>query len=752
MNKLRRECLGVCWLFLLVGVGAVWAQSSTRTPEFLIADFERADYGNWSATGDAFGAAPARGALPGQQAVSGFLGKGLVNTFLNKDRSTGTLTSPSFTIERRYINFLIGGGRHPGKTCINLILADGRIVHTSTGPNNERLQKTTWDVSEFIGQTVTLQIVDSEKESWGHISIDHIHQSRTPWAANSQKPWVNMPLIDFTLSIKITGNYLNLPVDDSMQRCFMTLKQAQDKPVTGFTISLAEKEPVFWASIDVRDYKGQTLTYVIDQIIKDHPALKMIHQTDTIPLLDSLYNRPYRPQFHYSPRVGWVNDPNGLLYYNGVYHFFYQYNAYGMKWSNMRWGYATSTDLVHWTEYGIAFELPPGLLAFSGGGVVDWKNTTGLQKGKHPPLLLYLTVPDNGQFLVYSVDGGTDWIVYDKNPVTTIMNRDPKVFWYPASPKGSAVTSEPGGHWVMTLFSGNYNGTFHFSTSTNGLDWTPHTTNVFPGHNECPDMFEMAVEGNPSDKKWVFLSGAGNHKRGDCAKYSVGTFDGVTFTPVQDSIRIDSGKGSYSTQVFSDAPNGRKIFMSWFSRLFGSVGLPGMPSNAQFRVPWELTLYQEPGGLYRLRRWPVRELDILRGKKHHWQDVSVSPETPLKTDIEKRELDIDVTIRPGRSGSFSFHLAGLEIQYDCNTRTLKGFEKTVELRPINGELPFRILVDRTSVELFAHNGAVAMSGFWPTDYEKEVLTVISTQGTHRITTLDVHEMKSIWEEAVSDSQ
>ena len=218
MNKLRRECLGVCWLFLLVGVGAVWAQSSTRTPEFLIADFERADYGNWSATGDAFGAAPARGALPGQQAVSGFLGKGLVNTFLNKDRSTGTLTSPSFTIERRYINFLIGGGRHPGKTCINLILADGRIVHTSTGPNNERLQKTTWDVSEFIGQTVTLQIVDSEKESWGHISIDHIHQSRTPWAANSQKPWVNMPLIDFTLSIKITGNYLNLPVDDSMQR------------------------------------------------------------------------------------------------------------------------------------------------------------------------------------------------------------------------------------------------------------------------------------------------------------------------------------------------------------------------------------------------------------------------------------------------------------------------------------------------------------------------------------------------------
>jgi len=706
---------------------------ASAAPDVLIADFEQEDYGGWQATGNAFGTGPARGALSGQREVSGFEGKGLVNTYLKKDGAQGTLTSPALKIERRYVNFLIGGGTHPGRTCLNLMLADGRIAHSTTGPNSEKLRAATWDVSEFAGQTVTLQVVDTVRGGWGHLDVDHLVQSDTPTAKTVEKPWDRVPLVDFQMPVEITGNYLNLPVDDSKPRSRVSIDGPDGKRLRAFDISLTQDEPVFWASVDVRPYKGKTLKLEVDLHVKGDRSLEKIHQSETPVRAKDLYEEEFRPRFHYSPQVGWVNDPNGMVHYKGTWHFFYQYNPYGNKWANMHWGYATSTDLVHWKEQGVAFLLPPGFQAYSGGGVVDWKNTSGLGKGEHPPILLYVTEPKRGQLLVYSDDGGKNWKLYSEKPVTTIKHRDPKVLWY-----------EPGQHWAMTLFSGNYKGVFNFSTSKNGIDWTPGVAGTYPGHNECPDLAEMAVEGEPGVKKWVFFSGAGSFGAGDCAKYAVGSFDGKVFAAEQESIVIDSGRDNYSTQLYSDAPDGRHIFVGWITRGFRSAQLRGMTANAQFRVPWELTLYRAPDGTFRLRRLPVKEIDSLRGRKHEWVNAVLDPQSFFRPDLAHRELDLEIAIRPGSTGSFSFLLAGRELRYDCGTSTLHGFKRSVKLEPIDGQLLFRILLDRTSVELFANKGQVVMSGFSVADSSEAPFAIVTGEGTHLGSLVRIYEMKSIW--------
>ena len=546
-------------------------------------------------------------------------------------------------------------------------------------------------------------------------------------------------LIDKRITVSITGKYLNFPVDDSQPITSFSLRDSSGILFDEFVIRLAKNKPVFWASVNVGEYIGQKISITLDTIIAGHNALETFYQSDKIPEIENVYTQPYRPCFHYSPKVGWVNDPNGLVYYNGTYHFFYQHNPYGMRWSNMRWGYATSTDLIHWEEHGVVFDLPPGKLCFSGGGVIDWKNTTGLQKGEHPPLLLYVTVPDDGQYLVFSDDGGKNWKPYSDEPITEIMHRDPKVFWY-----------EPGQYWVMTIFSGEDH-TFNFSNSENGIDWTSPTPNSFEGFNECPDMIEMSVEGKPSEKRWVFLSGAGSWLAGDCAKYLVGSFNGSVFTPEQEAIVIDEGKDNYSTQLFSNAPDNRVILMSWITRDFNSVGLEGMTSNAQFRVPWELKLCKDLDGIYRIRRLPVKEVKTIRGKKMSWENLKMKKGEMLEPDCNKGELDIEIEIKLEKPGLFSFELAGLPAVYDASKNQLQAFGEETTLTPINGKLKFRILVDRTSVEIFANDGRVAMSGFNPMEFEKPPFRLSVDEGSILIKELELFEMNSIWADIIDNA-
>ncbi|MBS0266670.1 MAG: 2,6-beta-D-fructofuranosidase, partial [Planctomycetes bacterium] len=338
--------------------------------DIVIADFEGDDYGTWKVEGTAFGMRPARGTLPGQMPVDGFQGRGLVNSFLGGDDATGKLTSPEFRIERRHINFLIGGGRHPGLVCINLLVA-GQVVRSATGPNGsaggtERLDWDSWNVSELEGRTAVIQIVDDRKGGWGHINVDQILQSDRPQGYESARR-----------ELPINQSYLHLPVKTGARKVRLKLNVA-GQTVREFDIELAEAEPDFQAFCDVTAFRGQTLTIEADRLPLGSRALDGLRQADDVPAVSGLYSEPARPQFHFTSRRGWLNDPNGLVYAGGQWHLFYQHNPFGWGWGNMHWGHAVSPDLFHWRELPIA--LYPQRYddwCFSGSALIDVKNTSG---------------------------------------------------------------------------------------------------------------------------------------------------------------------------------------------------------------------------------------------------------------------------------------------------------------------------------------------------------------------------------------
>ncbi|RKY04257.1 MAG: 2,6-beta-D-fructofuranosidase, partial [Planctomycetota bacterium] len=282
--------------------------------DILIADFEAKTYGDWKAAGEAFGPGPAKGTLAGQMNVSGFEGKGLANSYYKGDKATGTLTSPPFEIQRKYINFLIGGGAHPGKACINL-LVDDKIVRTATGPNDrpggsEALDWHSWDVSDLSGKTAHIQIVDQAKGGWGHINIDQIVQGDKKSAVEK---------VPESREMVFAKKYLNMPVKHGAAKRTMDIL-IDGKIVRQFVIELAEGEPDYWVWLNVSEFKGKTATLKLNASAGKSNGLEKIYQDDAIKDADTFYKEKNRQQFHFSSRRGWNNDSNGMVYYDGEYH------------------------------------------------------------------------------------------------------------------------------------------------------------------------------------------------------------------------------------------------------------------------------------------------------------------------------------------------------------------------------------------------------------------------------------------------
>ena len=406
-------------------------------------------------------------------------------------------------------------------------------------------------------------------------------------------------------------------------------------------------------------------------------ALRAVVQSDEWIDGNDLYQERLRPQFHFSSRRGWLNDPNGLVHYDGEYHLFYQHNPYSWQWGNMHWGHAVSSDLVHWTELGDALYPDDMGTMWSGSAVVDWENTSGFGTGEEPPIVSIYTAAGGTssrsagrpftQCLAYSNDRGRTWTKYAGNPVVGEMKKgthDPKVVWH-----------APTRRWVMALYV--HDNEYAILTSPDLKQWTQTDTLMLPGCDECPDLFELPVEGDPVQKKWIFWAANG--------RYLVGEFDGQRFRAESEILRAVHGGNSYAAQTWSDVPaeDGRRLQIAWMR-----FNLPDMPFNCFMTFPSELTLRPTSDGL-RLHTQPVAELARLYGPSQVWTDVPLDETREFRQAVPELFM-LDVQMDVGEATSVRLCVADTVIEYDVESGQLRCGEHTAEMMPLSdGELCMR---------------------------------------------------------------
>jgi len=456
------------------------------------------------------------------------------------------------------------------------------------------------------------------------------------------------------------------------------------------------------------------------------PAVKPIKS-------EKLYDERWRPQFHFSPARNWTNDPNGMVFYKGEYHLFFQHNPTGLDWGNMTWGHAVSGDMLHWTQRKNAILPDEFGTIFSGSAVVDWNNTAGFQSGQQPVIVCIYTSaggtsPESKgrpftQSIAYSNDCGRTWVKYAKNPVLGHIagsNRDPKVFWH-----------EPSRKWIMALFlDGNV---YALLGSSNLKDWTKLCEVSVPGAGECPDCFALPVDGNAKNTKWVFW--AANNS------YLLGGFDGTTFKKEAGPLQSHWGKNRYAAQTFSDIPasDGRRIQIAWMN----GGQYPGMPFNQQMSFPVTLSLQTFPEGV-RLCMLPVKEIGLLHTKRHSWSGTRIGPGDNPLAGMTGELFDIRGEIEPGGATQFGLKVRGVPILYDSKAKRLSCLGASAPVDMVAGRLKLHVLVDRSSLEIFAGRGEVNMAYCFLPPADDRGVKVFAEGGEATVRSLDVWDLKSAW--------
>jgi fructan beta-fructosidase len=519
----------------------------------------------------------------------------------------------------------------------------------------------------------------------------------------------------------ITRRYLNIPVERASE---MGLFQISVGGVQKreFPVQLAEHAIDYWIFLDVSEFKGSTITLTRSNGVASpsiQAALNHIYQANQIEGAATLYKESNRPQFHFTVKRGWSNDVNGPIFYKGQYHLFWQAFPFGVKWDTgfMYWGHAVSGDLIHWRELAPALMLDKLGAAWSGTSFVDHHNTGGW--GKDALVLVYTafdrTSHKQVQCIAYSTDNGATFNRAAANPVVDSNRevgsndtRDPKLFWY-----------EPGKRWVMVLFEKDG---MSFFNSLDLKTWTRQSHHK--GFHECPDFFELPVDGDNNRKKWILHGGS--------SSYEIGTFDGGTFTAESPVLHYAEGKNLhgddvlYAAQSFAEMPDGRRIQMAW-----GRIKLDGMPFTQMILFPTEFKLKTTKDGL-RMQATPIEEIARLRTKARTWSSLTVAEANQKLGSTGSGPLDVKLQASL-ESGD------ALAIRYDGDDLTTIAPEDLE-----NGRAQVEVLIDKGIVEIFVDGGARYITREIPPSSGGHGLEFSLKQNARAINRLEIYELKSMW--------
>lgn len=565
--------------------------------------------------------------------------------------------------------------------------------------------------------------------------------------------------------------YLLLPVQESEDDARINIL-TDGKIAETIYVRLAKTKTDYTVPFDLTPYKGKHV--ILDVVTpqgrgsvreaKEDVCWKGITLTDTVDASDR--ETKYRPAFHHTPLYGWMNDPNGMFYKDGVWHLYYQYNPYGSKWQNMSWGHSTSTDLVNWHHEPVALR-PDGLGSiFSGSCVVDHQGTAGF--GNDAVIALYTSAGTSQmQSLASSTDNGMTFDVNPANPVLTLESeaRDPNMFWNPETDEWNLVLAHALDREML------------FFTSPDLKDWTLQSgfgkgEGAQDGVWECPDLFELPVEGT-GEKKWVLICNInpGGPFGGSGIQYFTGDWDGHTFKADTDATGkiatkwLDYGKDNYALVSWSDAPQGRRTAIGWMSNWQYAADVPTMQYRSANTLPREIGLFRGDDGQTYASSAPSPELLTLRGKTTaNAKNVSLGGKTrefplpkenggicEIEATLNARDADaltLTLSNSTGNQVTMTYNASDRTMSMDRTRSGIVDFSESfpavtvAPTREDNVEIRLRIFIDHSSIELFGNDGKFVMTNLVFPEEPYTTLRISAAGGNARLENLKIHSLKT----------
>ncbi len=573
--------------------------------------------------------------------------------------------------------------------------------------------------------------------------------------------------------VRVTdGNsrYVLFPVEESVDDATLNLL-LDGKQEKTLRIRLARNRVDYYVPFDISAYKDSKIIFDVVTTqgrasvreASDDACWKNIRLSDTF---DTSNTEKYRPAFHHTPLYGWMNDPNGMFYKDGVWHLYYQYNPYGSKWQNMSWGHSTSTDLVNWEHHPVAIEPNSLGQVFSGSCVVDSDNTAGF--GKDAVIALYTSAGINQmQSLAYSTDNGETFTIYPGNPIITLESeaRDPNMFWNDETKEWNLLLAHALDH-EMLIF-----------TSPDLKEWTLQSAfgkglGAQGGVWECPDMRHLPVEGT-DESKWVLICNLnpGGPFGGSAAQYFTGDFDGRKFTADTDSEGnvptkwMDYGKDHYATVSWSGAPDGRNVVIGWMSNWQYAAEVPTHQYRSANTLPRDISLFKGADGQYYLRTVPSPELLALRDHRTVSAKGKSFGKSPVKFALPEANdgiCEINLTLNARKADKVTITLANrqgekVDMTFDPAASTFS-FDRTQSgITDFSHDFPavvtaptlrnstsqsLRIFVDRSSIEVFDGEGNFVLTNLVFPGSPYTTLSLSADGGKASLNSLEIYSIKT----------